>query len=176
MLTPEQASYHFISGYTAKVAGTEMGVTEPQATFSANFGAAFMMWHPNKYAELLAEKMKKHNTKAWLVNTGWTGGAHGEGSRISLKYTRAMIDAIHNGDFEGVETTADPEFGFAIPLSCPNVPDEILIPKNTWANKEQYDEVKMKLVNLFQENFKKFEANVNPEIVQAGPRSASLSV
>lgn len=176
ILTPEQASYHFIAGYTAKVAGTEMGVTEPQATFSANFGAAFMMWHPNKYAELLAEKMKKYNAKAWLVNTGWTGGAHGEGSRISLKYTRAMIDAIHKGDLEGVATNTDPEFGFAIPLRCPNVPDEILIPKNTWANKEKYDEAKMKLVNLFRENFKKFEANVNPEIVQAGPKSTSLSV
>ena len=107
-LTPEQASYHFISGYTAKVAGTEMGVTEPQATFSANFGAAFMMWHPNRYAELLAEKMRHHQAQAWLVNTGWTGGGHGVGSRIKLKYTRAMIDAIHNGSFEGVATEKGP--------------------------------------------------------------------
>ena len=168
-LTPEQASYHFISGYTAKVAGTEMGVTEPQATFSACFGAAFMMWHPNKYAELLAEKIKEHKATAWLVNTGWTGGAHGVGSRMSLKYTRAMIDAIHHHDFDNVEFTTDEEFGFQIPLSCPNVPSEILIPKNTWEDKEQYQEVKKKLVGLFNENFKKFAANVNAKIVEAGP-------
>lgn len=169
-LSPEQASYHFISGYTAKVAGTEMGVTEPQATFSACFGAAFMMWHPNKYAELLAEKIKKHNATAWLVNTGWTGGAHGVGSRIKLKYTRAIIDAIHNNSFENVETVIDPEFGFEIPLSCPGVPSEILVPKNTWEDKEGYDQVKSKLVNLFQDNFKAFEASVNAEIVNAGPK------
>ncbi len=168
-LTPEQASYHFISGYTAKVAGTEMGVTEPQATFSACFGAAFMMWHPNKYAELLAEKIKEHKATAWLVNTGWTGGAHGVGSRMSLKYTRAMIDAIHHNDFDNVEFTTDEEFGFQIPLSCPNVPSEILIPKNTWEDKEQYEVVKKKLVGLFNENFKKFAANVNAKIVEAGP-------
>lgn len=170
-LTPEQASYHFISGYTAKVAGTEMGVTEPQATFSACFGAAFMMWHPNKYAELLADKIKKHDAKAWLVNTGWTGGAYGVGSRIKLKYTRAIIDAIHNNDFDNVETVIDPEFGFEVPLSCPGVPSEILVPKNTWENKEKYDEVKSKLVNLFKDNFTAFEASVNTEIADAGPKS-----
>jgi len=169
-LTPEQASYHFISGYTAKVAGTEMGVTEPQATFSANFGAAFMMWHPNKYAELLADKMRNHNAQAWLVNTGWTGGAYGVGSRIKLKYTRAIIDAIHNGSLNGVATEKDTEFGFDIPLECPNVPSEILVPKNTWADKAGYDTIKQKLVGLFRENFKKFEANVNAEIVKAGPQ------
>ncbi|MEL7119537.1 MAG: phosphoenolpyruvate carboxykinase (ATP) [Bacteroidota bacterium] len=170
-LTPEQASYHFISGYTAKVAGTEMGVTEPQATFSACFGAAFMMWHPNRYAELLAEKIKKHNATAWLVNTGWTGGAHGVGSRMKLKYTRAMIDAIHNGDFDNVETVIDPEFGFEIPTSCPGVPSEVLIPKGTWADKGAYDATKAKLVNLFTENFKAFEAGVNDDIVAAGPKT-----
>jgi len=170
-LSPEQASYHFISGYTAKVAGTEMGVTEPSATFSACFGAAFMMWHPNKYAELLAEKIKKHNAKAWLVNTGWTGGAYGVGSRIKLKYTRAIIDAIHNNDFDNVETVIDPQFGFEIPLTCPSVPTEILIPKNTWEDKVKYDEVKEKLVNLFQANFKAFEASVNAKIVGAGPKN-----
>ena len=169
-LTPEQASYHFISGYTAKVAGTEMGVTEPQATFSACFGAAFMMWHPNKYAELLAARMKKHNAKAWLVNTGWTGGAHGVGSRIKLKYTRAIIDAIHNGDFDNVEMVTDAEFGFSIPTRCPGVPDDILIAKNTWEDKAGYDEVKAKLINLFRDNFKSFEAQVNPAIVDAGPK------
>ncbi len=168
-LTPEQASYHFIAGYTAKVAGTEMGVTEPQATFSANFGAAFMMWHPNKYAEMLAEKMKEHNTTAWLVNTGWTGGAHGVGSRINLKYTRAMIDAIHNKDFDNVEYKTDDAFGFQIPLSCPNVPADVLLPKNTWEDKAQFEETKTKLIKLFIDNFKKFEAGVNQEIIDAGP-------
>ncbi len=169
-LTPEQASYHFISGYTAKVAGTEMGVTEPQATFSACFGAAFMMWHPNKYAELLAQKIKKHNAKAWLVNTGWTGGAYGVGSRIKLKYTRAIIDAIQNNDFDNVETVADQEFGFNIPVSCPGVPSELLVPKNTWEDKVAYDQVKVKLVQLFQDNFRDFEASVNQEIIDAGPK------
>jgi len=169
-LSPEQASYHFISGYTAKVAGTEMGVTEPQATFSACFGAAFMMWHPNKYAELLAHKIKKHNAKAWLVNTGWTGGAYGVGSRIKLKYTRAIIDAIHNNDFDNVETVVDPEFGFEIPISCPGVPSEILVPKNTWEDAEKYDEVKEKLVKLFQNNFMEFQASVNADIMAAGPK------
>ena len=170
-LSPEQASYHFISGYTAKVAGTEMGVTEPQATFSSNFGAAFMMWHPNKYAEMLAEKMKEHGATAWLVNTGWTGGPHGIGSRMSLKYTRAMIDAIHNGDFDNVEFVKDEEFGFEIPTTCPNVPSEVLIPRNTWDDKDAYDEEKKKLISLFNENFKKFEAGVNDEIIAAGPKA-----
>lgn len=170
-LSPEQASYHFISGYTAKVAGTEMGVTEPQATFSACFGAAFMMWHPNKYAELLADKMKKHQVNAWLINTGWTGGGHGVGSRIKLKYTRAMVDAIHHGDFDDVTFTTDAEFGFAIPQSCPGVPAEVLNPKTTWSDKKSFDTTKAKLIGLFTENFKKFEAGVNEEIVNAGPKS-----
>ena len=170
-LSPEQASYHFISGYTAKVAGTEMGVTEPQATFSACFGAAFMMWHPNKYAELLADKMKEHKVNAWLVNTGWTGGGHGVGSRIKLKYTRAMIDAIHHGDFDGVSFTKDEAFGFEIPQSCPEVPSEVLNPKSTWEDKESFETTKAKLIGLFTENFKKFEAGVNADILKAGPKS-----
>ena len=169
-LSPVQASYHFISGYTAKVAGTEMGVTEPQATFSACFGAAFMMWHPNTYAELLAKKIINHDAKAWLVNTGWTGGAYGTGSRISLKYTRAIIDAIHNGDFDNVEMMEDPAFGFMIPKTCPNVPDEILNPENTWADKEAYKQTRDKLVGLFVDNFKNFESKVHPKIVEAGPK------
>ncbi len=176
-LTPEQASYHFISGYTAKVAGTEMGVTEPQATFSACFGAAFMMWHPNKYAELLAEKIKKHQASAWLINTGWTGGQYGTGSRIKLKYTRAMIDAIHQGGFKETTFIADEAFGVRIPESCPGVPSEILFPKNTWENKSAYDLTKSKLIQLFNENFKQFENAVNPEIIKAGPKSGlSLQV
>ena len=170
-LSPDQASYHFISGYTAKVAGTEMGVTEPQATFSACFGAAFMMWHPNRYAELLAHKINKHNATAWLVNTGWTGGPYGIGSRIKLKYTRAIIDAIHNNDFENVEMVVDPNFGFEIPVSCPGVPSEILFPKETWEDKEAFNREKVKLVKLFQDNFEEFKASVNPEIISAGPKS-----
>lgn len=170
LLTPEQASYHFISGYTAKIAGTEMGVTEPEATFSACFGAAFMMWHPNKYASLLAKKLKDTNARAWLVNTGWTGGAYGTGSRIKLRYTRAMLDAIHDNSLLNVEKVIDTEFGFIIPVSCPNVPDEVLVPRNTWADKTAYDQTKQRLVKLFQNNFKQFEAGVNPEILLAGPK------
>lgn len=169
-LTPEQASYHFISGYTAKVAGTEMGITEPEATFSACFGAAFMMWHPNKYAELLAKRLKDSNAQAWLVNTGWTGGAYGVGARFKLKYTRAIIDAIHNGDFDNVESMIDENFGFEIPLECPDVPSKKLVPKKTWEEPLKYEQVKAKLIKLFQKNFKKFEADVNPAIVAAGPK------
>ena len=168
-LTPEQASYHFISGYTAKVAGTEMGVKEPQATFSANFGAAFMVWHPNRYAELLAEKMKEVGANAWLVNTGWTGGGYGVGARIKLRYTRAIIDAIHNGDFDNVEWNDFPSFGLKVPATCPNVPSDILMPNNTWEDKAAYDATLAKLVDLFRNNFKQFEELTNPEIIAAGP-------
>jgi phosphoenolpyruvate carboxykinase (ATP) len=162
--------YHFISGYTAKVAGTEMGVTEPQATFSACFGAAFMVWHPSKYAELLAEKMARYGSKAWLVNTGWSGGPYGVGSRISLKYTRAIIDAIHDGTLDGVETVADPLFGLAVPTSCPHVPDEILIPKNTWAEGRAFDRQAKKLAELFIKNFEKYQAGSSKAIIDAGPK------
>lgn len=174
MLTPEQASYHFISGYTAKVAGTEMGVTEPQATFSACFGAAFMMWHPNRYAELLAEKIRKHKAKAWLVSTGLTGGPFGTGKRINLRHTRAVIDAIHNGDFEDVETITEENFGLKVPKSCPNVPDDILIPRNTWEDKDAYDETIAKLVALFEDNFAQYEDMVHPDIVAAGPAGTKV--
>lgn len=170
-LTPEQASYHFIAGYTAKVAGTEMGVKEPSATFSACFGAAFMMWHPNKYATLLAKKMKEHQTTAWLVNTGWSGGDYGVGSRIKLKFTRAIIDAIHQGSFDDVAFQKEENFGLEIPLTCPNVPSEILIPENTWEDKEKFKTIKSKLVNLFIDNFKQFEGKVSPEIAEAGPNT-----
>jgi phosphoenolpyruvate carboxykinase (ATP) len=168
-LSPEQASYHFISGYTAKVAGTEMGVTEPQATFSACFGAAFMMWHPNTYAELLAVKIRDNKARAWLVNTGWTGGPYGTGTRIKLRYTRAMIDAIHHGDFDKVQFTRDEAFGVMVPVQCPGVPSEVLQPKNTWEDKVKFEETRRKLVGLFTENFKKFEQGVNKSIIQAGP-------
>ncbi|WP_209329303.1 phosphoenolpyruvate carboxykinase (ATP) [Lunatimonas salinarum] len=169
-LTPEQASYHFISGYTAKVAGTEMGVQEPSATFSACFGAAFMMWHPNEYAKLLATKMKEHNTQAWLVNTGWIGGDYGTGTRIKLKYTRGILDAIHRGDFEGVPNHVEENFGLSIPTTCPGVPSEILIPENTWSDKARFRKIKDKLVQLFIDNFAKFESKVSPEIRGAGPK------
>ena len=169
-LSPEQTMYHFISGYTAKVAGTEVGVTEPQATFSACFGAAFMVWHPSKYAELLAEKMAQHGASAWLINTGWTGGPYGIGSRIKLAYTRSIIDAIHNGDLDNVEYVTDPIFGLSVPTTCPNVPDELLIPKNTWANGEAYDAQAQKLGNLFIKNFEKYQAGSSEAIINAGPK------
>ncbi|MEM6644967.1 MAG: phosphoenolpyruvate carboxykinase (ATP) [Bacteroidota bacterium] len=168
-LTPEQAMYHFISGYTAKVAGTEVGVVEPQATFSACYGAAFMVWHPSKYAELLAEKMERHGATAWLVNTGWSGGAYGTGSRIALQYTRAIIDAIHNGALDEVETRLDPTFGLAVPTSCPGVPDEILWPRDTWADGEAYDTQAAKLAGLFHENFEAFKEGSSEAIISAGP-------
>ncbi len=168
-LTPEQTMYHFISGYTAKVAGTEVGVTEPEATFSACFGAAFMVWHPSKYAELLAEKMAQHGTTAWLINTGWTGGPYGVGSRIKLRYTRAIIDAIHDGSLDNVEFVTDPIFGLAVPTTCPNVPDEVLIPKNTWQDTAAYDAQARKLANLFIKNFEKYKTGSSEAIINAGP-------
>ncbi|MDR2116414.1 MAG: phosphoenolpyruvate carboxykinase (ATP) [Planctomycetaceae bacterium] len=168
-LTPEQAMYHFISGYTAKVAGTEMGITEPEATFSACFGAAFLVWHPAKYAELLAVNMKKYGSKAWLVNTGWSGGKYGVGKRLSIKHTRAIIDGIHSGELARQKKETDPIFGFAIPTSCTNVPSEILNPRNIWKNKAEYDQLAMYLAGLFRKNFKKYETDSSPNILNAGP-------
>lgn len=169
-LTPEQAMYHFISGYTAKVAGTEMGVVEPQATFSACFGAAFLVWPPTKYAEMLAEKMRQHGAKAWLVNTGWTGGPHGVGHRIKLQHTRAIIDAIHSGELNDITTTVDPYFGVNIPTSVPSVPTELLTPKNTWSDKEGFEKMAKKLVDLFGKNFSKYESFASDEIKAAAPK------
>jgi phosphoenolpyruvate carboxykinase (ATP) len=168
-LSPAQAMYHFVSGYTAKVAGTEMGVTEPQATFSPCFGGPFLVWHPSKYAELLAAKMKKHNTRVWLVNTGWGGGAHGTGKRISLKHTRAIADAIHSGALAKAKTQRDPTFGFDVVTECPNVPAEILVPRNAWADKAAYDATAKKLARLFKENFKTYETGAAAEVKAAGP-------
>jgi phosphoenolpyruvate carboxykinase (ATP) len=169
-LTPEQAMYHFISGYTAKVAGTEMGVTEPSATFSACFGAPFLVWHPTKYAEMLAEKLAKHNAQTWLVNTGWSGGAYGVGKRMSLKHTRAIIDAIHSGTLKNAPTVEDPLFGLAIPTEVPGVPSEVLIPRNTWADKAAFDNTARKLATLFKDNFKTYEDQASAAIRGAGPR------
>jgi phosphoenolpyruvate carboxykinase (ATP) len=200
-LTPDQAMYHFISGYTAKVAGTEVGVTEPQATFSPCFGAAFLAWHPTKYAELLAERMQQHGSAAWLVNTGWTGGGYGVGKRIKLSRTRAIIDAIHNGSLvgrsaaptdagprksgtssngENGRTSApsyveDPVFGLQVPTSCPGVPAEMLLPRNTWPNPAAYDRAAAKLAKLFQDNFAKYSQPANAALRAAGPVGASVS-
>ncbi len=171
-LTPEQAMYHFISGYTAKVAGTEQGVTEPQATFSACFGAAFLVWHPAKYAELLAAKMREHGSEAWLVNTGWSGGAYGSGERMKLSYTRAIIDGIHSGELVSAKMEEDPVFGLHVPTSCTGVPAEILQPRNTWKDKEAFDATAKKLAGLFQENFKKFEDGTSDDIRSAQPIAA----
>jgi phosphoenolpyruvate carboxykinase (ATP) len=168
-LTPAQAMYHFISGYTAKVAGTEMGVTEPQATFSPCFGGPFLVWRPAKYAELLAAKMQQHKANAWLVNTGWSGGAHGTGARMKLKLTRAIINAIHSGELAKSESKPDPVFGFAVPTGCPEVPADILTPRNTWADKASYDATAKKLAGLFRSNFEKYADRASAEVKAAGP-------
>jgi len=170
-LSPAEAMYHFISGYTAKVAGTEVGVTEPQATFSPCFGGPFLVWHPSKYAELLAAKMTKHKTNVWLVNTGWSGGSYGTGARMKLKVTRALVDAIHDGVLAKQPTVADPVFGFAVVTECPGVPKELLIPRNTWADKNAYDTTARKLAGLFGANFKQYETSTSAEIKKAGPLS-----
>jgi len=155
-LSSEQAMKQFLAGYTAKVAGTEMGVTEPEATFSACFGAAFLVRHPKVYGEMLAKKMEAHDTHAWLVNTGWSGGGYGVGERMKLAWTRAIIDAIHDGTLAGADVTTDPFFGLSVPTACPNVPVEILNPKNTWADPAAYDEAANKLAQLFADNEAKF--------------------
>ncbi|MBX3275213.1 MAG: phosphoenolpyruvate carboxykinase (ATP) [Sandaracinaceae bacterium] len=169
-LTSAQAMYHFISGYTAKVAGTEMGVTEPQATFSACFGAPFLVWHPTKYAELLADKLDHHGAQTWLVNTGWTGGPYGVGKRMSLPHTRAILDAIHSGALASAPTVEDPIFGFAVPTVVEGVPNEVLVPRNTWIDGAKFDETAKKLASLFRKNFEKYEDKASDAIRGAGPR------
>ena len=169
-LSAGQAMYHFISGYTAKVAGTEDGVNEPQTTFSACFGAPFMPLHPTKYAEMLGEKMKQFSVDVWLINTGWSGGEYGVGNRISLKYTRAMITAALSNQLNNVEYITHKVFGLNMPTSCPNVPSEILSPKNTWIDKSAYDEKANKLARAFNENFLQFSDHANDEILNAAPK------
>jgi len=169
-LTPEQAMYHFISGYTAKVAGTEKGIKEPKATFSTCFGAPFMALHPSVYAKLLGEKIKKHNVKCWLINTGWTGGPYGEGHRMKIEFTRTMLNAAINGELDNVETFVDEFFGLRIPKNINGIPSEILNPRNTWKDKNKYDDTAKKLVNMFHENFKNFENEVDENIKKSGPR------
>ena len=166
-LSPAHAMYHFISGYTAKVAGTEVGVTEPEATFSPCFGGPFLVWHPNKYAELLAAKMKRHQARVWLVNTGWSGGAYGVGKRISLKNTRTIIDAIHDGALGTARIERDPVFGFDVVSECPGVPADILRPRDAWNDKTAYDATATRLAGLFRDNFRKYESSVSEEIKAA---------
>ncbi|MEL7121979.1 MAG: phosphoenolpyruvate carboxykinase (ATP) [Bacteroidota bacterium] len=169
-LTPEQAMYYFISGYTAKVAGTEAGVVDPEATFSACFGAPFLPLHATFYAEMLGQKMQEYNTNVWLVNTGWTGGAFGTGNRIKLRYTRAMITAALESQLDNVTYTEHEVFGLNMPTTCPNVPDEVLNPRNTWMDANEYDNKANFLANLFVENFRKFEDKASEAILAASPK------
>ncbi|MFH1217170.1 MAG: phosphoenolpyruvate carboxykinase [Pseudomonadota bacterium] len=168
-LTREQAMYHFISGYTARVAGTEKGVTEPSPVFSACYGAPFMPLHPMRYAELLGEKMLRHNTQAWLINTGWTGGPYGTGHRISIAHTRAMVNAALDGKLDKIPTKTEPFFGLQVPTRCPGVPDEVLQPRTTWANGDDYDTRAGKLAEMFARNFKQFADQTTDAIRKAGP-------
>jgi len=169
-LSPEAAMYHFLSGYTAKVAGTERGVTEPKATFSTCFGAPFMVWDPNVYAKLLGERIAQHHSRVWLVNTGWTGGPYGVGSRMKIAHTRAMINAALSGALATAAVQRDPVFNLDVPTSCPGVPADVLNPRNTWKDKAAYDQQARKLATMFVENFKTFEATASPAVKAAGPK------
>ena len=169
-LTPAQAMYYFLSGYTAKVAGTERGVTEPQATFSACFGAVFLVWHPTKYAEMLGEKLREHGAQVWLVNTGWSGGAYGTGQRMRLAYTRAMVRAALSGALDGVETRTDPVFGLGVPTHVAGVPGEVLDARGTWADAAAYDAQARRLAGMFRANIGKFGSAVSAEVLAAGPQ------
>lgn len=168
-LTPAQAVYYFISGYTAKVAGTEKGITEPKPTFSACFGAPFLPLHPVQYAQMLGEKIKKNNVKVWLINTGWINGEYGTGKRIPLEYTRGIISAVLNGKLETVIYRRQPVFGLMIPSNCPGIPSQLLNPEGTWGNKEAYAQAAGKLGGFFTANFKKYRGLVSKEIELAGP-------
>lgn len=170
-LTPEQTMYHFLAGYTAKVAGTEKGVVEPQATFSTCFGAPFMALHPTVYARLLGEKIDKHQVQCWLVNTGWTGGPYGVGHRMKIGYTRAMVNAALNGDLDSASFEPDPIFGVYVPDACCDVPTEVLKPRNTWEDKAAFDQQARKLAQMFAENFRPFEDMVDEGVRAAGPKT-----
>lgn len=169
-LTPAQAMYHFISGYTAKVAGTERGVTEPKATFSACFGAPFLPRHPGVYAKMLGERLREHDARIWLVNTGWTGGPYGVGSRMKLSHTRAMVRSVLAGALNDIQTRADPVFGVEVPVEVAGVPSEVLIPRQTWTDTEAFDEMAAKLAQMFRDNFVQFSDGVSNEVAAAGPR------
>ena len=172
-LTHEQAAYHFVSGYTAKLAGTEIGVKEPKATFSACFGAPFMPRHPGEYARMLVERIDREDVPVWLVNTGWTGGPYGTGERMNIAHTRSMVRAALDGRLADVETRIDPNFGVAVPLHCPDVPDAFLDPRGTWADGEAYDRAAAKLTEMFRENFAAYADGLAPEVAAAGPGAAN---
>jgi phosphoenolpyruvate carboxykinase (ATP) len=172
-LSPEQAMYHFLSGYTARVAGTEKGVTEPQATFSTCFGAPFMPRHPTVYAKMLGEKMARQKVKCWLVNTGWSGGGFGVGQRMSIRHTRAMVRAALDGTLAAVATAPDPHFGMLVPAACPDVPGEVLNPKNTWKDKKAYDSAARDVAKRFEANFQQFEGHVDGKVKQAAIHAAA---
>jgi phosphoenolpyruvate carboxykinase (ATP) len=174
-LTPDQAMYHFLSGYTAKVAGTEIGVTEPEATFSTCFGAPFMPRHPSVYGNLLKDRIAKGGVDCWLVNTGWTGGKYGVGKRMPIKETRALLNAALDGSLKNAEFRKDPNFGFDVPVSVPGVDQSILDPRQTWADKDEYDRTSAKLVDLFVENFAQFESEVDEGVRQAAPKVAATA-
>ena len=162
--------YHFLSGYTAKVAGTESGITEPQATFSPCFGAPFMALPPSTYAQLLGDKIDKHDVAVWLINTGWSGGPHGEGKRIELSLTRAMVSAVLSGKLAEAETRPDPTFDVHVPLAVPGVPSEVLDPRKTWKDPAAYDLKARELAMMFRTNFEENASDAQPEIQGAGPR------
>jgi len=170
-LSREQAAYHFISGYTAKLAGTEVGIVEPSATFSAGFGAPFLPRHPGVYASMLTERLEQYDVPVWLVNTGWTGGEYGVGHRMNIAHTRTMVRAALNGLLDGVPMVLDPVFGVAVPTTCPEVPDEVLQPRHTWHDKDAYDRQARKLARMFAANFEAFAEGVEPDIAAAGPRT-----
>ncbi|HSC53788.1 MAG TPA: phosphoenolpyruvate carboxykinase (ATP) [Phnomibacter sp.] len=169
-LSPAQAMYHFISGYTAKVAGTEAGVTEPKSTFSACFGAPFLPLHPGKYAQMLGEKMRQHEVNVWMINTGWNGGPYGIGKRIKLDYTRAMITAALNAELDDIKYTTTPYFNLQVPVACPGVPAEILNPSKGWTNAQLFNEKAIALAKEFLQNFEKYASGVNAEVLAAAPK------
>jgi phosphoenolpyruvate carboxykinase (ATP) len=163
--------YHFISGYTARVAGTEKGVTEPSPVFSACYGAPFMPLHPQRYAQLLGDRIENHNAKVWLINTGWTGGPYGIGQRMPIPHTRAMVNAVLDGKLDDVPMRKDPIFGVEIPTQVPDVPDDILFPRDTWRDQAAYDAQALKLAGMFRENFKKYADQVSDQILAAAPKA-----
>ena len=174
-LTPAQAMYHFLSGYTAKVAGTEKGVTEPQATFSTCFGAPFLPRHPSEYGNLLKKLIADHNVDCWLVNTGWTGGAYGTGHRMPIKATRTLLQAALSGDLKSAEFRTDPNFGFDVPVEVSGVDTRILTPRETWDDKAAYDVQASKLVQMFVDNFETFESHVDGTVLSAAPALRSAA-
>jgi phosphoenolpyruvate carboxykinase (ATP) len=173
-LSKAQVVYHFIQGYTSKMAGTEEGITKPVAAFSACYGEPFLVWHPVKYATMLAEKLEKHEASAWLLNTGWVGGA--KGRRCPLKYTRAIVDAIHSGELAKADYAIDPVFRLAYPTSCPNVPAELLDPSSSWADKADFASTQSELAGLFRSNFAKYEEHASPEVLAQGPGKPAYPV